>query len=212
MIGILRTGQRGEFGDPDVHFLRGLGIRRVEELEFQTGYLTLRSGLRDAVGRRNIRDLGAFGAEHTDSARDCPFRAEVEQSTEGIERPPGHGIAGHNVFPDRELVERCDRARCDDRHLSRRNVLDVDDSLDSAVVVDMGVRVDDCRDRLVADMLTNHLHALPCRFDSGHTVDDDQSLVTLYDRQVRDVVVPHLIEAIRHLVKPTSAYDLTLAP
>ena len=76
----------------------------------------------------------------------------------------------------------------------------------------MGVRVDDCRDRLVADMLTNHLHALPCRFDSGHTVDDDQSLVTLYDRQVRDVVVPHLIEAIRHLVKPTSAYDLTLAP
>ena len=56
VVGVLRAGQRLELRDPDVHLLRRLGVRGVEELELEAGELALGAGLGDAVGRRDVGD------------------------------------------------------------------------------------------------------------------------------------------------------------
>ena len=58
VVGVLGTGQRLELRDPDVHLLRRLGVRCVEELELQAGELALGAGLGDGVGRRDVGDVG----------------------------------------------------------------------------------------------------------------------------------------------------------
>jgi hypothetical protein len=57
---------------------------------------------------------------------------EVEKIAERVACPPGHGVSGDDVLADRELVERADRARRDNWHLSRRHVGRVGSSFDRA--------------------------------------------------------------------------------
>jgi hypothetical protein len=51
VVGVLRSGKGLQLRDPDVHLLRRLGVRRVEEFECQAGDVSRRAGLRDPVGR-----------------------------------------------------------------------------------------------------------------------------------------------------------------
>ena len=135
-----------------------------------------------------------------------------QEAAERVTRPPGHGVAGDDVLADGELVERGDRAGRDDRHLARGHVGDVDDALDAAVMVDVGVGVDHGRHRLVTDVLTEHLHALGGGLHPAHAVDDDQTVVALDDRQIADVVVAHLVQPVDDLEQPTAPLHLRLPP
>lgn len=212
VVRVLRARQCLQFRDPDVHLLRRLSVRRIEELEFQPGQLPPGPGLGDRVGGGDVGDDRGVGGDDPDAAAHRPPRVDVQHAAERVERPPGHRVARHHVLPDRVLVERRDRARCDDRHLPRGHVGRVDHALDPAVMVDVGVGVDHRDHRLVADMLPEQGHALLRRFDPAHAVDDDQAVFAFDDGQVRDVVVPGLVHPVGHLVQAAPAHHLRLPP
>ena len=102
--------------------------------------------------------------------------------------------------------------RRDDLHLPRGHVLRVDDALDAAEVVDVGVGVDHGLDRLVADVLADDLHALPRRLDTGHRVDDDQTRLALDNGEVGDLGVADLVDPGDHLEQTGLRQHLGLAP
>ena len=211
VVGVLGAGQRLQLGDPDVHLLGRLGVRGVEELKGQAGDLVRHPRLSDDVGRRDVGDREVAAARDRDPARDEALGIAVaEQVAERVRRSSRHRVAGDDVLADRVLVEVL--AGGDDRHAAPRHVLRVHDALDPAVVVDVRMGVDDRRDRLVADVLAEHAQALARVLHTGRAVDDDQPVVAFDDRQVPDVVVAHLVEAVDDLVQPAFADHLRLAP
>ncbi len=212
VVRVLRAGQRTELRDPDVHLLGRLRVGGVQELELEAAEIPLRTRLGDGVGRRDVRDRHAGHGGDPDAAGDAAARTGVEEAVERVRGASRHGVAGDHVLADRVLVERGDGARGDDRDLARGHVLGAHHTLDAAVVVDVGVGVDHGRDGLVADMLADQAHGLARGLDRGHAVDDHQSGVALDDREVGDVVVAHLVDAVHDLVQAALADQLRLTP
>jgi hypothetical protein len=183
-LAFLGAGQGLELRDPDVHLLRRLGVGGVEELERQSAQVASLAGGRDPVGGWDVGHLDVPVPGSRDAAGDELARVVREHRGEGVAGPPRHGAADDDVLADGELVERLDRAGGNDRHATGPDVGLVDDALDAAIMVEVGVGVDHPRHRLLVDMLVEQSERLPRRGDRVARVDDDQPLGAVDDGDV----------------------------
>jgi hypothetical protein len=184
----------------------------VEELKLKAGELAFGASLDDSVGGREIGDRRAARRGDADAAADLSDRPVVQESAEGVRRASCHRVAGDDVLADGVLVEGPDGAWRDDRDLARSDLVGVDDALHAAVVVDVGVGVDDGGDRLVTHVLAEQGQPLGGGLDAAGAVDDDQPVLSVDDGQAGDVVVPDLVEAGHDLEEPAAGDELGLPP
>ena len=109
-----------------------------------------------------------------------------------VDRPAGHGGTGVDVLGDRRLHE---AVAGDDRHLG------FVDPVHPTKVVTVGVGVDDRGHRPLAPVLAVEGEGGRSALGRDQRVDDDDPVVGLDQRHVREVQAPHLIDPVGHLVE-----------
>jgi hypothetical protein len=120
-----------------------------------------------------------------------------------------HGCCGDNVLGDR-LVDEALRGH--HRHLAGVHPGPVDHAKDAAVVVDVGVGVDDSGDRAFAELLGDELECGCGGLGGCQGVYDHPALVSPDERDAGCVEAPHLVEAVEDLVEAVLGVEAGLAP
>ena len=205
---VLRQVQQLVARNEEMHFRRGLGVRRHLEFEFDPVDAAPVSGRHDQIGRPQQRHR-AHRHRLAEAAIDLSARALGQQRPELILRAPQHRRAGDDVFRNRVLHEQVGR---DDRNLAAGQRLLIEHAARAAPMVGMGVGEDDGRHRPLAAMLEIQRHRGARAFDRGQRIHHDDAAVALDQRHVGDVEAAHLIDAGHDFEQPVVHVEPRLPP
>ena len=159
VVGVLRAGQRLQLAgsrcaSPRAPRCPGRRGTRKSDRRWCAS-----SGLGDRVGRRDVGDRGAVPRRPIPTERDHG-RVPVQQDAEGVLARRDIALPAMTFSPIANLSNEAIVPGAMIGTLPDATSAVVDHALDTAVVVDVGVRVDDRRDRLVDHVLAEQRHAL----------------------------------------------------
>ena len=147
------------------------------------------------VGRHGERRRAVRGGQ-SETTGYLPLWTRAQERSVHVHSATGHRRAGKYVLGNRFLRE---TVRCIDFDGTGLDLFVGDKSFDSAEVIAVGVREDDCLDRNFGAVLVVQLQRKSGCFRGHQGVTDDQPGITLDDRGVRQVLSDHLVQTIGEL-------------
>ena len=165
-------------------------------------------GLRDDVRRWDQRHRPR-GRELPETGTDTALLVPADQVPVHVRGPTRHHVAEEHVLRHR-LLEEPDRG--DDLHRACSEILLGYHGPNTAVVVDMTVRVDHRNHRQVLEVI---LHQLMCglhRLHRKQRIHDDPTRVGPQETGDRQVVAAHLVDALGHLEQSRNGIQPGLPP
>ncbi|MNI50257.1 hypothetical protein D3C73_1049080 [compost metagenome] len=169
-----------------------LAARRVEKLVGQPIDRALLAGFLDDVGRRDQGDRASRSRGPQPCAQLARF-VRRQQVAVHVTGPAAHGGTGHHVLGNGVLQEAFGGIDLD---LACLDILLVDHTTNTAVMVDVTVGVDHCDHGFLRPMLIVKVECGLGSFRRNQRVKDGDAFLALDDGHVRQVVVAHLIDAI----------------
>jgi hypothetical protein len=191
-----------------MHLGRRLGVGREQELESDPVDLQALARVGDLLGRGDQLDP-AEGGSQPEARADLALRRRLQQRAEHVEGAPRHRVARDHVLRHRGLQE---TRGGDHPHPAGPHVILVDHAAHAAEVIDVAVRVDHGGHRPALAVRAVEVERGAGGLGADQRIDDDQAVVALDDRHVRDVLVSHLVDAVGDLEQPALEHQLRLAP
>jgi len=205
---ILRHADSPMVWEVEVHLRRRLGARGDLEHDAQPVDPHLLAGAADVDRRRDERRFagrGRLAQPGADlSGRSLLYRGAVHVTSSASHRGPRKDVLGDGMLHE--------PLGSHDRDTSSVDIGLVDDALDPAEVVDVGMGVDHSGDRALATVLLVQRERGRGRLLTDQRVDDDHPSVPLQDTHDGQVVTPNLIDPRPHLEQTILDKQLALPP
>ncbi len=120
-----------------------------------------------------------------------------------------HGWAGDDVFGNRVLQK---AFRGNDSYAAGSGVGGADDTADTAVMVDVAMRIDHREHRHLAQMLVGQIQGGAGYFGGGERVYHDPAGAGVDERHGGNVEAAYLVDAVRHFEQAVLGEDFGVAP
>ena len=205
---VLGHPHRLELREVRVHLGRRFGARRHLEHHLHAIDGDLGARLLDFVAGHDQRH-GARGRGLPEAAVHAAACIAGQQGAVHVDGTPPHDVAGDHVLAHRVLGEVLGR---DDLDLAGLDIGLIDDATHAAVVIDMGVAVDDGKHWPLAELRGHEVVRCLGRLSRDQRIEHDPAGVTLDEGDVREVEPAHLIDAVRHLEQAVLHVELRVAP
>ena len=204
----LGGAERIELRQVEHEFARGFGVGRVDEFEDDAVDRALRAGPRNFLGRRNQAD-GTLGKGRSETDRDLGGRIMRQRIAEHQHGPPGHVVAGQQVFGNGRRQEAFGRK---DRDVAGLRVVLVDHAAHPTEMIGMAVRVDHAGDRPFAQRVVDQFQRRRRRLARQQRIDHDPSRLAADHGHHCQIVAAHLPDTVRDLEQSVQIGQLRLPP
>lgn len=209
MRGILGRTQRPTLGKVDQELGRRLGAGCHLEHHVDAVDGTGLARLVDGIGRCQESRIAELGYRVRQSGVDMTTGTGREHQSIHVGAPTTHRRTGVHILRGR-LVEESGRSY--HRRLARRDLVIGHDGLGAAVVIAVAMGIDQRLHRAIPTVLAVQRQPRRGGLLVDQRIDDDDSLVALDDRHVRQIESPKLIDAFGHFEKTRIAADLRMSP